>query len=461
MLSRYLGDKAFLKRVLTFAIPVIIQNGITTFVSLLDNIMVGQVETVQMSGVSVVNQLIMVFNLCIFGATSGAGIFTAQFHGSADTEGVRYTVRYKFWACIALALAGIGILLPGGGFLINLYLQGEGDPAAAAQTLFYGREYLNVMLWGFVPFAMTNMYASSLRECGESKVPMFSGVVAVLVNLCLNFVLIFGLFGMPKLEAKGAAIATVVSRYVEFAILFFWTHLNSKKYPFVKGLYRSLYIPGELIKRIFVKGSPLLLNEFLWSTGMATLTGCYSSCGLDVVPALNISETVNNLASVFSVAIATTVGIIMGQMMGAKRPAQEIRDSNNKLLTLAGLGGILFGLLLAAISGSFPLLYKTTDEVRALATQLILVLAIMKPAMSYLISVYYTLRSGGKTIMTFLYDSGAMWLVSIPLAVCLCEFTQLPILPLYLLCQCVDILKAVVGFFILRKGTWIQNLSGR
>ena len=461
MLKKYFGDRAFLKKVLVFAIPVIIQNFITNFVSLLDNIMVGQVGTVQMSGVSVANQLIMIFNLCIFGATSGAGIFTAQLHGSGNTEGVRHTVRYKIYVCVALALAVIGLFIPCGQGLINLYLQGEGDPAAAASTLHYGYEYLMIMLWGFVPFALSNVYASSLRETGQSLVPMYSGIAAVAVNLALNYILIFGHFGAPALGAAGAAVATVTSRYVELAILVLWTHSHTKICPFAKGLFRSLYVPWNLSKRIFIKGMPLLLNEFLWSSGMAFLSQCYSTCGLDVVPAINISETINNLASVVAIAIATTVGVLMGQMMGANLPKAQIQEENGKLLNLSVAFGVVFGLLLAAIAPVFPRLYNTTDEVRALATKLILILAAMKPMMSYLLCAYYSMRSGGKTLMTFLYDAGIMWCFTIPLAFCLSRFTSLPIIPLYLLCQSVDVGKAVLGFFIIRRGNWIQNLSGQ
>lgn len=459
MLSKYIGDRSFLKRVLGFAIPIVIQNTITNFVSLLDNIMVGQVGTIQMSGVSIANQLILIFYLCIFGATAGAGIFGAQFHGSGDQEGVRHTTRYKVILCLILTALVIGLLIPFGPNLIKLYLQGEGDPADAAQTLSYGYEYMLVMLWGFIPFAMTNVYASTLRECGESTVPMFSGIVAVLVNLFFNYVLIFGHFGAPAMGVTGAAIATVISRYVEFFVVCLWTHTHTARYSFARGLFRSLYVPAPLTKRIFIKGMPLLCNEFLWSSGIAVLTQCYSICGLNVVPALNISGTINDFANVTAIAIANTVGIMMGQMMGAGKPNEEIRDCNKKLLTLSIIFGIIFGLFLACISHLFPRLYNTTDEVRTLAARLILILAVLKPLQSYLLCVYFTLRSGGKTWLTFFYDCGILWAFNIPLAYCLSRFAGLPILTLYLLCQSVDVGKAVLGFFLVRNGSWIQNLS--
>ena len=156
MFKRYIGDRAFYRRVLGIAIPIMIQNGITNFVNMLDNIMVGQVGTIPMSGVSIVNGLIFVFNLCIFGASSGAGIFTAQFHGSGDQEGIRHTFRFKFMTCVLLSLVGAAVFLSAGEGLIGLYLTGEGDAATAAGVLADGLEYLSVMIWGVLTFALCN-----------------------------------------------------------------------------------------------------------------------------------------------------------------------------------------------------------------------------------------------------------------------------------------------------------------
>ena len=459
MLNRYIGDKAFYRRVLGVAVPIIVQNGISNFVSLLDNIMVGQVGTVPMSGVSIVNGLMFVFNLCVFGASSGAGIFTAQFHGSEDSEGVRHTFRFKFLICTAIALLGGLIFKLGGTFLIGLYLTGEGDAATAAGALGYGLDYLRVMFWGFLPFALSNAYSSTLRETGKTVVPMVGGIAAVLVNLVLNYVLIFGHFGAPAMGVQGAALATVISRYVELAIVAGWTHLHTDRNPYIVGAFRSLHIPGKLLKAIVIKGMPLLMNEFLWASGMAIMNQCYSTCGLDVVPAMNISSTIYNLASVVYLSMGNAVGIIMGQMLGAGNTAETVRDSNRKLITVSVLSGVVFGGLMAAISGLFPAIYNTTDTVRALATQLICVSACMMPFNSYTNATYFTLRSGGQTMVTFLFDSCFVWVCCVPLAFCLSRFTAMPILPLYILCQGTDLIKCAVGAFMLKQGKWIQNLT--
>ncbi len=459
MRNRYFGDKAFYRRVMGVALPIIIQNGITNFVSMLDNVMVGQVGTVPMSGVSIVNNLIFVFNLCVFGASSGAGIFTAQFHGSRDDEGVRHTFRFKFLICTAIALIGTAIFALGGQPLIGLYLTGDGDAATAAGVMEYGLKYLAVMSWGFLPFALCNVYASTLRETGETTVPMVAGITAVFVNLALNYTLIFGHFGAPAMGVEGAALATVISRYVELAIVAGWTHFHSRRHSFIKGAYRSLYIPGKLLKSIVVKGMPLLINEFLWASGTALMNQCYSTCGLDVVPALNISSTMFGLGSVVFLAMGNAVGIIMGQMLGSGASAAEVRDSNRKLITFSVLSGGFFGIVMMLFANAFPLLYNTTQEIRDLSAVLICICGIMMPFNSYTNATYFTLRSGGQTLVTFLFDSCFVWVVCVPVAYCLSRFTGMSIIPLYAICQALDFVKCALGAWMLKQGKWIQNLT--
>ncbi len=459
VLSRYIGDRAFYRRVTGVALPIIIQNFITNFVSLLDNIMVGQIGNMEMSGVSIANQLLMVFNLCIFGATSGAGIFTAQFHGSMDHDGIRHTFRYKFLSCTLLGLLGCGIFLGWEKNLIGIFLQGEGDPLEAAQTLAFGIEYLNWMLLGLLPFAIASAYASTLRENGQTMVPMVAGIVAVFLNLVLNYVLIFGHLGLPAMGVKGAAIATVISRYAELLIVVIWTHAHSKEHPFITGAYRSMHIPKTLLFSIFRKGLPLLANEFLWSAGLTTLSQCYSTCGLEVVPALNIVTTLKNLAQVVSMSLASSVGIIMGQMLGAGNNEQVVRDANRKLIALAVGTGTVFCLLVIATSGLFPMLYNTTDSVRQLSTILICIMALMIPVGAYTLSVYFTLRSGGLAMVTFFFDGMYLWLCPVPIAFLLSRFTSMPIVPMFAICQCVEVVRCFIGTYMLRKGKWIKNLT--
>ena len=460
MVRNLIGDRSFYRRVMATATPIILQNAITNFVSLLDNVMVGQLSTAQIGGVTIANNnLLFIFMLALYGGASGAGIFTTQYFGSQNHDGIRHTFRFKLIISLLLTVVGCGIFWLGSDFLIGMYLKGEGDAALAADTLFYGRQYLMIMLIGLPAFAITSAYAGTLRECGHPVVPMVAGFIATGVNLMFNYVLIFGKFGAPQLGVAGAAIATVISRYVELGIVVIWTHAHTKILPFVKGLYRSLFIPAPLLKAIIIKGMPLLLNEFFYALGMAVLNQCYSVCGLDVVPALSISTTIYNLTAVIFRSLGITVGILTGQMLGAALPEREVRDSNRKLITLCLFSGVVFGGVTAAFSGGFPLIFNTTDSVRHLAGQLILISAVCMPLHAYIMPVYFTLRSGGKTWITFLFDCGAIWALMLPLAFCLTRFTSLPIIPVYIFCNAVDAVKCAVGVVMIRKGNWVQNLA--
>ena len=459
MLNRYLGNKLFYKRMLIVATPIILQNAITNFVSLLDNLMVGQLKDA-LGGVTIVNNnLLFIFMLALYGGAAGAGIFTTQYYGAGNNDGIRHTFRFKMLISVLLTAIGIAVFMLFDDQLIGLYLQGDGDAAVAAQTLYYGKQYLSIMLIGLLPFAVTNAYAGTLRECGQTIVPMVAGFVATGVNLVGNYILIFGHFGAPAMGVAGAAISTVISRFVEMIIVVVWTHSHKKKLPFVKGLYRSFHIPAPLFKSIVIRGLPLLLNEFGYSMGLAVLNQCYSVCGLAVVPALSISTTVYNLFSVVYRSLGHTVGIITGQMLGAGLSEEEVRDSNRKM-TVFGIGsGVLFGGLLIAFSGLIPDMYNEPASVRNLAMWFIIISSLAMPLQAYIFPVYFTLRAGGKTMTTFAFDCGANWLISIPMAFILTRFTSMPILAVFALCHSVDIIKSLFGWYLIRKGSWIQNLT--
>lgn len=456
-MSKLFGDKKFYKMVLGIAIPIIIQNGITNFVSLLDNIMVGQVGTEQMSGVAIVNQLMFVFNLALFGAVSGPGIFTAQYVGQKNHEGVRYTVRFKLYISLAIAIVGIAVMWLFKGQLISLFLTDNNDGIDLMATLGYAKDYLMVMLVGMIPFAVTQAYAGTLRESGETKVPMVAGLIAVFVNLCFNYILIFGHFGAPKLGVVGAAVATVLSRFVEVIIVIVWTHTHYERVPFSKGLYKSLRIPASLTGKIITKGTPLFLNELLWSMGMSALTQCYSTRGLEVIAAFNISNTIVNLFNVVLISMGSVVAIIIGQKLGSG-DTEEVVDTDRKLIVFSVLLCAVLGILLIVLAPLFPKFYNTTDSIRSLSVSLMRIAAAFMPVGAFLNSAYFTIRSGGKTFITFLFDSAYLWVICWPIAYILSRYTDMSLLTMYPIILSLDFIKVTVGAILLKKRIWIQNL---
>ena len=459
-MSRYFGDKKFYKMVLAVAVPAIIQNVITNFVSLLDNIMVGRLGTEQMTGVAIVNQLNFVFILCMFGAVSGASIFGAQFFGVQDREGLRNIFRFKLIICTLLALAAMAVFYFAGDFLITRYLLSNESEGDVALTFASGRSYLNIMLIGLIPFAIANVYVSSLREMTETRVPMIASIIAVITNLVFNYVLIFGAWGAPKLEVRGAAVATVISRFVECIIVILWTHIKHKKYYFIENAYKSLKVPGELAKEVVIKGFPLLVNETLWSLSLAILSQCYSLKGLEVVAAQNISATITNLFNTVYLQLGMSISIIVGPLLGANR-MEEAKDTARKMTVFALMGCVVIGTLMAATSPLFPKIYNTTDYVRHLAGRIILISACCTPMFGFENAAYFTLRAGGRTGITFLFDSGYQWVIMLPLAFFLTHFTGLTILPIIMIVQASELIKVAVGLYLVRKGIWVNNLVAK
>ncbi len=456
-IKKYIGDKAFYRTVLGVSVPMMIQNGVTNLVNLLDNVMVGSLSTEAMSGVSIVNQFIFIFNLLIFGAVSAAGIFTAQFHGLEDVQGEKYTFRFKFIINLLASLIGVTVFAAFNKQLIQLFLHIGNTDGNLELTLSFGQQYLFIMLIGLVPYAISQAYASTMRETGQTVIPMIASVCAVATNFILNAILIFGLLGAPALGVVGAAIATVVSRFVELGILVIWGHTHKEKCPYLVGAFRSFSIPRALFGRIIVNGLPLMANEFFWAIAITMRNQSYSTRGLDVVAAQNIAMTIINLFNVIYMSIGSAIAIIVGKELGAGE-IEKGKDSARKLMAFSISCAFLMELMLIAISSFFPLLYNTSDNIRALSSYMIQITALAMPFFAYAHSAYFTLRSGGKVAITLLFDSVYMWSITLPVVFSLSRFTAMGIHWLFVAGTAAEVLKCVFGFILLKKVNWAKQL---
>lgn len=445
------------KRALVLAIPIMIQNGITNMVSLIDNVMVGSLGTEEMTAVSIVGQLIFVFNLAIFGGLSGPGIYGAQYYGQRNIQGFQNTFRIKIWIGLLCFVLGMTVFVGFGEPLIELYLRGESETIDSTETLNNGLHYLWIMLGGLLPFVITQIYSSSLRETGDSIKPMVAGVCSVMVDVIFNYFLIYGKFCFPELGVEGAAIATVFARIVEMSIVVTWPHIKRREHEFLHGIYTTLRIPGNVVGEIVKKAIPIFFNEFLWAGALAAMTQCYSTRGLEIVAGINISNTLCNLLNVVFVALGSAVGILVGQTLGKSDYEQAKKDSF-RLTRFTGVISIGLMIVLLLVAGVFPKLYDVTQEVRSYGTYFIMITALFFPVQGVLNALYFTLRSGGKTLITFLFDSVYSWCITLPIAMLLCFFSSLPILVVYSVVQAADIIKVIVGYVLIRKGKWISNI---
>ncbi len=453
---KLIGDKSFYKRVFKIAIPLMIQNGVTNMVGLINNITVGQLGTEQLAGVAIANQLISIFYLMVFGVASATGIFGAQYEGKKDYEGARNVFRLKILLMVFFCTAAILIFTIFGRPLISAFLHDNNDGSDLTLTLNEGYKYLLLMCIGFLPYGIGQAYAGSLREAGHTMAPMRSSVIALIISLGLNLLLI------PMIGVAGAAVATVVSRFVEGSITIFWTHRNQNIAHFIVHAYRTFKVPAELTKSVVIKGAPLILNESLWSVGLTIVNQSYSYRGVTALAAVNMASTIVNLVNVLFMTMGVVIGIIMGNMLGADTPKEEVRDTNTKLIATSvgislGVAAILF-----ALGPVFPLLYKSTSsEVKEIAKYLIWAEACGAPFRAFGNAAYYTIRSGGKTLLTALYDCGFVWYALVPIAYCLAHFTELGIIPMYFTIKMAEGIKCLIGFIMVKRGKWMTNIVDR
>ena len=454
---KYIGDRNFYKSYIALALPMILQNAVTNLVSFLDNIMVGQLGTEQMSGVAIVNQLIFVYNLAIFGAVSAASIFGAQYFGKGNHKGHMYSFRFKLYAALTVTTLTILLFVTKGENLISLYLTDTSGSGATGAALQYGLEYLIIMIAGLIPFAVNQAYATNIKETGQTLLPMIASFVAVGSNAILDYLLIFGIGPFPELGVQGAALATVIARYIEALMIIIWAHRHREKNRYLKGAYTGFGIPADELKAIIIKGLPLMMNEVLWAAGMTAVIQCYSIRGLEVVAGLNIATTITNLFNIIYLQLGACISIVVGQYLGAGK-LEEAKDADNKMIVFSVFCCVIVAVCMLFIGRFFPQIYNTSEEIRALATKFIAVSAIIMPFCSFSHASYFTLRSGGKTMVTFLFDSVFTWIIIVPIAFLLAHFTGLGIVSVYFLVQATELIKVVIGYFMVRSNVWLVQM---
>ena len=451
------GDRAFYRHVAVVVLPMILQNTLSNIVGLLDNVMVGQVGTLPMSAVAIVNQLFFVFYLCVWGSLSGAGIFGTQYFGRGDYEGVRTTVRFKLIDICFILIAAFLIFKLAGEALIKTYISADTSPEDAEETLRLSLQYMNIMLVGLIPFGLAQVFAGTMREAGKTFLPMIASIAAMFINFVLNALLIFGLFGFPEMGVAGAALATVISRFAEFGIIIGGALIKKKVYPFFEGVLRKFRISLADFMRIFMKSLPLLINETMWALGQAILLQCYSVRGLAVIAALNICNTVSQIFNEVFLSLGNSASIICGQKLGAGEYV-EARRSAWRITVVSLCSCLILGSILFAISPAIPHIYNTENEIRHMASDFIKVLAVCMPINAFANIAYFTIRSGGRVFITILFDSCFTWFASVPIAYLLAHFTGLGVLWIYLIVSLAEFGKCVIGFILVKKGIWVRNI---
>ncbi len=448
--KKTIEDKELIKKCLTIAIPLMFQQLIVASVNLVDNLMVGELGDVAVSAVSSANRYYAIAQYGVNAITVSCVIFLSQYNGARDDEHMKQSFRFSivssFVILILFVLFGFIFSKQIIGFIIN-----------DASIIEKGSEYLKLAIFSYLPLGLSFPIANSMRSTGDTRKPLVTSFISIIVNVFFDYCLIFGHFGFKAMGVKGAAIATIIARVVEMIV--YLTFLEMGDYHFKTKIYQIFHIERSLISNIIIKAIPLMINEILWQFGMAVLIKCYSSRGAIVNTAYSISATISDLFFVLFSGMASATTVIVGTKLGANK-LKEAKDSAYKLIWFSMMMSLVMALLMNGFTFLVPLLYsKVSIESIRLAKQFLSVMSLFYILYMFNTQCFFTLRTGGDTKNTMFMDSGFMWAINIPAVYFFAYHTSIPVIYVYCIGQSVDFLKAIIAYRIIRKEKWVKNLT--
>jgi putative MATE family efflux protein len=442
-------NKSFYIRVLALAVPFMLQQLIGSSVNLLDNLMVGQLGDAAIAGVASANKFYMVAMFGVMGLSGAASIFIAQYYGAKDEEHVKQSFRYSLIASyvIIAPFVILGLMFPE--TILRFFTN---DAAVIAQ----GTAYLRLALLTYIPMTFSMTVGNAMRSVGETKIPLYTSIVAILTNAFFNYCLIFGNFGFPRWGVQGAAIATIIARVVEVFVLAIVLH---KKHFIFNTKIKDLFkISSRLEKAITLKAIPLTTNEIFWSTGMGLLFKFYSTRGTEVMAGMSISGTVADIFFTLFGGMTVATTVVISQALGANK-LEEARADAYKLLHFSQGLAVIMGLLLFGVSYIVPQWYDVSEVSRQTASTFLRIMACMFWLYMSNAQCFFILRAGGDTKSTLLMDAVFMWLVNLPAVGLAAYFTNWNVYAIYLVGQSTDFLKFFLAYTLLKKEKWVKNLA--
>lgn len=450
-----LAHANFYKIALTIAIPVMLQALLQNLVSLIDNFMVAGLGDIKMSGINIANQIIFVYFVALNTVASGGGIFMSQYNGAKDSEGMQQTYRYKIHTAVILTILIISVcfffpdqLL---GFLLNSNTQ-------RVSIITEGKEYLALILFSLIPTSFSFVIGSSLREIGKVTPPLLISVCATLINTFFNWVLIYGNLGAPRLEVKGAAIATVIARFAEVTL--FFVYIKITKPPFYSKLLDLWKINFSLFFNILKKSGIIFLSEMSWAITETIMTAVYNGRGgAEIVSGMAAGWALANLFFLVFGGIHTSIGVIVGGTLGQNK-LERAKDEARWLRN----GSFILGLAVAVIEAFAVLLIpivfgNLSPEAQQVTRNMIWVIAFYMPFWTFLNAQFATARSGGDAIMGAWVDIGVNTVLFLPSIFILAVFTKLGPVAMYGIVKTSDFLKIAIAQWQLKKERWVKNLT--
>jgi len=441
-------NDSFYKTLLSLAIPVTIQNTVTSSLNLVDMIMIGQLGTNEVAAVGLANRFYFIFILITFALSSGTAIFTAQFWGKKDIENISRVMGMALILSILVSILFTVAALGFPGFIMGVFTR---DTRVIAE----GVPYLRIVSLTHVMTALSMLYIFVLRTTGQVMVPMYVSIGALSLNTFLNYCLILGHYGFPAMGVRGAAIATVISRFIEAGLIVLISHLN--KYPLVR--YRDLYtIPVPLIKQYFKTTLPVIGNEFFWVAGMTMYAVVFGRMGTTEIAAINIIQPVEHICTSIFFGLASAASVMIGNTIGAGH--EDIAVSHARRLSVIGvIGAMLNGVIIFFIGPYIVSMFNVSTTVRDFAARILLILSFLLWIRIFnLISVVGILRGGGDTKFSLYLEMISIWGIGVPLAFLGGFVWKMPVYWVYALVQIEEVLKMLVGIYRIYSRKWIHNL---
>ncbi|MDF2540497.1 MAG: family efflux transporter [Herbinix sp.] len=443
-------DKAFYRRLFLLAFPIVLQNIITFSINLADNVMVGSLGELSISGVYLCNQIQIILQMFVSGIGAALIVLGAQYFGKKDIHSVKNIVS------IALRFAVVcSILLWGAVFLFPNQILGlfSDDPAVITESI----KYAKVICFTYLFFCISSVFNASLRCVGTVKIGLYISIVSFCMNVSLNWMLIYGNLGMPALGVQGAAIATLITRIVECSIFLIYIFFIDKKMEFhFKDLLETNM---TLLKDFFRYGFPVILGDILWGLNLAVQGAIVGRLGAASIAAVSIVNTVFSVVSVGVYGIANASSVIIGNTVG-EGDITKIKRYTKKLQIVFLCGGICTGLFLFLIKDYILLLYHVSEETHNTARILMTILSVTVIGTAYqMSSLTGIVRAGGATHFVLINDIIFIWGVVIPLSLVMAFGVGAPTWVVFLCLKCDQVLKCAVAVVKVNRFDWIKKLT--
>ena len=450
-----LGNGKFYIKALTIAVPIMLQQLIQSMVSLIDNFMVSGLGDISMSGVNVAGQVMFVFMIFTNTICMSGGIFLTQFFGAQDKRGMQQAFMFKVLIGLLAFIPYVLVCTVYPRQVLSLMLIGN---TQAGLILDEAVSYIRIMAIIGIPFTCSVCIASSLRDMGQVRIPLYVTVVATLINTTFNYLLIYGHFGFPALGVRGAAYATVIARMVEFVI--FVVVYVLKNPDFAVHLGSRYRIDTALFKEIIMKGALMLFCEMTWVLSETITTAIYNGRGgADVVSGMASSFAIANLYFVAFGGIYSATSVIIGRTLGEGN-LEEARKQKNWLLS----GALIFGTAMTFVglgtTAIIPVVFgKLSVNAIAICRSMVIMMSFFMPAWVLINAQQAVARAGGDTKMGAYADAGITIVVMLPMLFVLAKFTNIGPVQMYLAVKLLDIAKITIFHFWLKKEHWLNNLT--